>query len=572
METQEAATFEEYYPPLDIWFEVHAYPSETGLSVYFRDVTQRKERERELELYRTIVETVDDGIYAVDPDANFVLVNDAFCEMTDYSREELLGAHATTIHDDEITTRSARLAAAVAGGARDLATIELDIRTKGGGTVPVETRLAPFAYGDDYARCGVVRDVTERKHRERELRRHREQLAALNDLNDLVQEITAMAINKSTREEIEELLCERLAAADSYEFAWVGELDASRGVVTVREEAGAEGYFEDCQLRVDAPEATDGPIGRAFCTNEVQVVQNVHRDPDAVGSRCHAGVGGYHSAAVIPISYEGTLYGVLNVYSERLDAFADAEREVLERLGVTIGHAIRSVEQRRALMAEEVVQIDLQFTDLLSVMGLDVEWTGRVEVDRTIPTRDGAYVQYVTATPDAVDALYALADYSESIREITELGTVDGAPRFEIHYGDPPITEAIVSRNGRIVSAVMVDGDLNLRAEFPPDTNVGALIDQIGDLYPSIQLVAQRSSASVAERNGMDRRTVLERLTERQRASMEAAYFAGYFDWPRQTSAVELADTMGISSPTLHQHLRKAHRKILDSLLSGGGE
>lgn len=37
--------FVEYFPPLDAWFEVRAYPSEEGLATYFRDVT----RERRLE-------------------------------------------------------------------------------------------------------------------------------------------------------------------------------------------------------------------------------------------------------------------------------------------------------------------------------------------------------------------------------------------------------------------------------------------------------------------------------------------------------------------------------------------
>ena len=39
-------TFEEFYAPLDGWFEVHAYPSEEGLTVYFRDITERKESEQ----------------------------------------------------------------------------------------------------------------------------------------------------------------------------------------------------------------------------------------------------------------------------------------------------------------------------------------------------------------------------------------------------------------------------------------------------------------------------------------------------------------------------------------------
>lgn len=48
METQEAVTFEEHHAPLSTWFEVSAYPSEDGLSVYFRDMTERKEREETL--------------------------------------------------------------------------------------------------------------------------------------------------------------------------------------------------------------------------------------------------------------------------------------------------------------------------------------------------------------------------------------------------------------------------------------------------------------------------------------------------------------------------------------------
>ncbi|MFB6198140.1 MAG: PAS domain-containing protein, partial [Halobacteriaceae archaeon] len=52
MEAQEPVSFVEYYAPLETWFEVQAYPSETGLSVYFRDVTERRERERRLNRQR----------------------------------------------------------------------------------------------------------------------------------------------------------------------------------------------------------------------------------------------------------------------------------------------------------------------------------------------------------------------------------------------------------------------------------------------------------------------------------------------------------------------------------------
>ena len=48
MRTQEPVTFEEYYPPLEKWFQVSAYPSEDGLSVYFSDVTDQRKYTRSL--------------------------------------------------------------------------------------------------------------------------------------------------------------------------------------------------------------------------------------------------------------------------------------------------------------------------------------------------------------------------------------------------------------------------------------------------------------------------------------------------------------------------------------------
>lgn len=45
----QAAHFETYYVPLKSWFEIHAYPSDEGLAVYFRDVSERKTTERELD-------------------------------------------------------------------------------------------------------------------------------------------------------------------------------------------------------------------------------------------------------------------------------------------------------------------------------------------------------------------------------------------------------------------------------------------------------------------------------------------------------------------------------------------
>ena len=64
METQEQATFHSYYRPLEAWFETRIFPSETGLSVYFRDVTERRELERQQRESRRAIQQ----LYAVSSD------------------------------------------------------------------------------------------------------------------------------------------------------------------------------------------------------------------------------------------------------------------------------------------------------------------------------------------------------------------------------------------------------------------------------------------------------------------------------------------------------------------------
>lgn len=53
------------------------------------------------------------------------------------------------------------------------------------------------------------------------------------------------------------------------------------------------------------------------------------------------------------------------------------------------------------------------------------------------------------------------------------------------------------------------------------------------------------------------------RLSERQREVFELARRQGYYSWPRETSASDLADDLGVSKTTLLEHLRKAEAKLL---------
>ncbi|MDS0476922.1 PAS domain S-box protein [Natrinema sp. 1APR25-10V2] len=185
METQEPVSFNVYEEELDAWFEFNVYPSESGLSVYFRDVTDRVEHEQELAKYETIVETIDDGIYVKDEDGYFTMVNEAYAELTGYTREELVGAHASLVVD-EATIEQSQERLAAPDEQIGTPTMEAEIQTAEGNRVPAEGTFATLQTGDTQEEIGVVRDITDRKRREQALREREHRLKRYKEYTDKI--------------------------------------------------------------------------------------------------------------------------------------------------------------------------------------------------------------------------------------------------------------------------------------------------------------------------------------------------------------------------------------------------
>jgi diguanylate cyclase (GGDEF)-like protein/PAS domain S-box-containing protein len=89
-------TIEDYYAPLDRWFEIHVYCSAEGLAVYFRDVTERHRSQEQLKLLETSIARLNDIVLITtaspgDGVQRIAFVNDAFERYSGYGREEVIG-------------------------------------------------------------------------------------------------------------------------------------------------------------------------------------------------------------------------------------------------------------------------------------------------------------------------------------------------------------------------------------------------------------------------------------------------------------------------------------------------
>ena len=114
---------------------------------------------------RSLVQQAPDGIFVADLTGRYTDVNDAGCQITGYSRDEIIGKTIVDLVPPEDVERIWQVKASLLGGATDVG--EWKLLRKDGAYVPVEvsTRILP-----DGRWQGFVRDITERKRLEREQR------------------------------------------------------------------------------------------------------------------------------------------------------------------------------------------------------------------------------------------------------------------------------------------------------------------------------------------------------------------------------------------------------------------
>jgi HTH-type transcriptional regulator, bacterioopsin transcriptional activator and related proteins len=536
-----------------------------------RDITERTERERELERYTKIIDAVGEPVYELDAQGRITFVNEPLVERVGYEEEELLGQHVSIGIDEEVIARAeSKIAGLLGDKPVGTTTLEYELVTKDGERIPVENQISLLTDEEGMIRgsAGVVWEMSERIERERKLIRQREQLTAVNNLNAVVHDITDAAIEQSTREEIETIVCEQLAAMDSYQFAWIGDADNYTKTVNLRTEAGVEGYLDDITISVDpADERNNGPIGRAILQREVQTAQDVLGDASYQPWCDSAREYGFRSSAAIPIEYEESLYGVLNVYSARANAFTTGELERIGRLGEIVGHAIASVERKRALMSDEVIELEFQLQNIFEALDADATTDSRITLDGAVPTSDGTYLVYGTTTADGLTGLEAVLDQLSHWDSITVLDDGDDTVQFEVLLTEPPILSAVASQGGYVDMARIENGNFDLRLHLAPSGDARAMTDTVLEKYPGAELRSQRQITRTDDAAPRLQQVVHENLTDRQQASLEAAYNAGFFEWPRTSSGEDVADSLGISPPTFHQHLRKAEYRVFTALL-----
>lgn len=187
-----AVHFEHHYreqPEYDLWFEVDAYPSPDGLSIFYRNVNDRKRAEATVEIQRrqleqqlaeieTIYQSAPIGLTVIDPDLRFLRVNQRLADMNGLPVVDHLGRTM-----DDLLPHFATLIRPIVD--HIVATGEPQMNLELSGVTPAQPGIErvwmesfwPLKQDNQVVGISVVcEEVTERKRIEAELTRSRDDL------------------------------------------------------------------------------------------------------------------------------------------------------------------------------------------------------------------------------------------------------------------------------------------------------------------------------------------------------------------------------------------------------------
>lgn len=159
------------------------------LTCTLRDITALRDAEaatkRELRFREAIEQSLAAGIVVSDSKGKNLLVNPAFCEMTGWSAEELVGATAPYPYwpEEEIPAINKAFESAITGNAPPQG-FELKFRRKDGSRFDVLVKVAPLLDVDDkqLGWLGAVTDITAIQQTRRELLTTNERLRIAQDV------------------------------------------------------------------------------------------------------------------------------------------------------------------------------------------------------------------------------------------------------------------------------------------------------------------------------------------------------------------------------------------------------
>lgn len=167
-----------------------------------------------------------------------------------------------------------------------------------------------------------------------------------------------------------------------------------------------------------------------------------------------------------------------------------------------------------------------------------------------------------------IEAFIQAIDASPVVQNVAVLKQSDERARVVVNYASESsiVPEIVHSEFMPIAPVHITEGKEHWRVMIE--------VDALSDVLSSMKSEYDIEVDAIEQVNPQDSlffadvvNEVSENLSPRQQEILFTARDAGYYSWPRETSANQIAETIGVSGPTLLEHLRQGEQKIIHTFL-----
>ena len=232
------------------------------------DITERKETDRKLQeshhRFRALADTASDGIINVDAQGNIIFINPAAERQFGYDSIEVMGKNITILIPERYRSAHQRGMERYlkTGNSRIIGkTVQLEGLRKEGSEFPIELSLATWEWKEGSFFSAIIRDITERKRAEKELREsedryrdlveHSQDLICTHDLSGRILSVNLWAstvLGYAQEELLQMKLRDLIVPEVQHEFGIyldkIREHGAARGLLLVRTRRGEQRIWQ----------------------------------------------------------------------------------------------------------------------------------------------------------------------------------------------------------------------------------------------------------------------------------------------------------------------------------------
>lgn len=189
-------------------------------------------------------------------------------------------------------------------------------------------------------------------------------------------------VHAGSEAELMNEICQAIVEQSGYRMAWVGYVrnDENKSIEVMAHAGRDEGYLDSAQLIWAETERGMGPSGRAVRSGKTQVCQDIRHDPDYLPWRDAAIAHGYAASIALPLfDAENAVFGLLDVYSDRVNAFTPEEIGLLEEMAQDMSFGVSALrtsqERNRALELnrKQLLQLQDNLEDTVNAIATIVE-------------------------------------------------------------------------------------------------------------------------------------------------------------------------------------------------------